>query len=134
MSPIPWDGGLLLINSQFSFWSGIYVQGLMFARQMLYHLRHVSNPFCVGYLLYSVLLYAVASLDGDPLLCDSPLSKDHRYYHYSRSLGNLCPITILLIAVSHIARITVLSHHGWHILYTIFLLVWFGLFFSYTVV
>jgi hypothetical protein len=28
---------------------GIWTQGFMFAKQMWYHLSHISSPFCSGY-------------------------------------------------------------------------------------
>jgi hypothetical protein len=36
-------------------------------KQVLYCLSHASNPFCSGYFGNSVLLFAQASLDHDPI-------------------------------------------------------------------
>jgi hypothetical protein len=43
------------------------IQGLTLARQVLYQLSHTPTPFCIGYFLDKVSLYAQAGLNHDSL-------------------------------------------------------------------
>jgi hypothetical protein len=48
------------------------IQGLVLARQVLYHLSYLTSPFCFGYFGDKVSLYPWGSQDWDRLVCASP--------------------------------------------------------------
>jgi hypothetical protein len=48
------------------------MQGFMFIRQVLYHLHHISSPFCHDYFEGRVWLLAQAGLNYDLILSFLP--------------------------------------------------------------
>jgi hypothetical protein len=63
--------------------SGVWTQGFIVTKQVLYHLSHITSPFCSGYF-------------GDGILRTTSLS--------------WLQTVILPISASQVARITVVSH------------------------
>jgi hypothetical protein len=55
--------------------TGRWMQGLVLARQVFYHLSHASSPFCIGYFWDRVSLYVQASLDDGPCIHASPIAR-----------------------------------------------------------
>jgi hypothetical protein len=76
----PWQDELCTVlrsNSQInSLWSsyylfggaGVWTQGLMLAREVLYHLSHTFNSFCFSYFLYRISTFCL----GPTSDCDPP--------------------------------------------------------------
>jgi hypothetical protein len=104
--------------------TGLWTQGIAFARQSLSHLRHTHSCFCCGYLLNRVSLLCLGRAGWRPSYsgflsrwddkCMTPCSAVLVKMVY---FGLFClgwpQIVVLPISVSRIARITDMSHSIW---------------------
>jgi hypothetical protein len=104
-------------------WHGVWTQGLVFARQKLYHLSHATSPFCFGYVSDSLVFLPGAGLRCSPSAYGLPNSwiTDiccHTWLiGWDRVLITFCTgwpqIWDFLISVFHEAGITEVYHLFW---------------------
>jgi hypothetical protein len=71
---------------------GFELRAFVLARQTLYHLTHISNPFCSGYFRDKILLFAQARLDFDNIFTFPTVSEmtgvPHRTYLFASEIGS----------------------------------------------
>jgi hypothetical protein len=98
------------------FWIGVWTQGFMLAKQVLYHLCHTSSPFCSGYLFMFCFGSTEAWAQGLTLARQAFLSLEPLRQPFFVlgifEIGShkLFAWGFLLISVSWVAGITGMSH------------------------
>jgi hypothetical protein len=66
--------------------TGVLTQGLVLARQALYHLNYAPTPLCFRYVLNRVLLLGMASLDLSPPIYASCIARMTGMCHLTQCL------------------------------------------------